>query len=63
MKALAAIGGLPDVETSCDPDKDEVRGAATGVAAFQKLKGLRCLDEDLNLQPSIQAGHSIFHLG
>ena len=37
----------------CD---DGIRGAATGVAAFQKLKGLRCLDEDLNLQPSIQAG-------
>ena len=34
-----------------------MRGAATGLAAFQK--GRRCLDEDLNLQPSIQAGHSI----
>ena len=34
-----------------------MRGAATWVAAFQK--GRRCLeDEDLNLQPSTQAGHS-----
>ena len=33
-----------------------IHGGA-GVAAFQK--GRRCLDEDLSLQPSIQAGYSI----
>ena len=34
-----------------------VRGAATWVAAFQKGRR-HLLDEDLNLQPSTQAGHS-----